>query len=77
MSYDSNQFSSLINNIRDACDKKDLELVTDAMAVSLANIGVSHNVEYEKFLFRILQIIAHVYAINDIETNSDGVDSVH
>jgi hypothetical protein len=77
MKYDSSQFSSLINNIRDACDKKDLELVTDAMAVSLANIGVSHNVEYEKFLFRILQIIAHVYAINDIETNSDGVDSVH
>jgi hypothetical protein len=54
-----------------------LELVTDALAVSLANTGISHNVEYEKFLFRILQIIAHVYAINDIETNSDGVDPVH
>lgn len=77
MKYDSNQFSSLIVAIRDACDKKDFELITDALAVSLANTGISHNVEYEKFLFRILQIIAHVYAINDINTNSDGVDPVH
>ena len=77
MKYDPSQFSSLIIAIRDACDKKDLELITDALAVSLANTGISHNVEYEKFLFRILRIIAHVYAINDTETNSDGVDSVH
>ncbi len=77
MNYDPNQFSSLINTIRDACDKKDFELITDVLAVSIANVGISHNAEYEKLLFRVLQIIAHVYAINDIETNSDGVDSVH
>jgi len=77
MKYDPHQFSSLINTIRDACDKKDLELITDALAVSIANIGISHNVEYEKFLFRVLKIIAQVYAINDTENNADGVDSVH
>jgi hypothetical protein len=59
------------------CSKKDLELITDALAVSIANTGILHNVEYEKFLFRVLKIIAHVYAINDTENNGDGVDSVH
>jgi len=76
MKYDPHQFSSLINSIGDACDKKNLELVVDALAVSIGNVGVSNNIPYEKFLQDVLKTITSIYVINDLNQNIDG-DAVH
>jgi hypothetical protein len=76
MKYDSSQFLSLINSIGDACDNKNLELVVDALAVSIANVGVSHNIPYEEFLQDILNTVISIYVINDLNQKADG-DSIH
>ena len=76
MKYDPHQFSSLINNIGDACDKKNLELVVDALAVSIGNVGVSNGIPYEEFLQDVLKTITSIYVINDLNQNIDG-DAVH
>jgi hypothetical protein len=76
MKYDSHQFSSLINSIGDACDKKNLELVVDALAVSIANVGVCNGIPYEEFLQDVLKTITSIYVINDLNQNIDG-DAIH
>ena len=76
MKYDSSQFSSLINTIGNACDNKSLDLVVDALAVSIANVGVSNNIPYEEFLQDVLKTITSIYVINDLNQNIDG-DAVH
>jgi len=76
MKYDPHQFSSLINTISDACDKKNLELVIDALSVSIGNVGVSNGIPYEKFLQDVLKTITSIYVINDLNQNIDG-DAVH
>ena len=76
MKYDSSQFSSLINTIGDACDNKSLDLVVDALAVSIANVGVFNNIPYEEFLQDVLKTITSIYVINDLNKNIDG-DAVH
>lgn len=76
MKYDPSQFSSLINTIGDACDNKSLDLVVDALAVSIANVGVSNNIPYEEFLQDVLKTITSIYVINDLNQNIDG-DAVH
>ena len=76
MTYDSSQFSSLINTIGNACDNKNLDLVVDALAVSIANIGVSHNIPYEEFLQEVLKTITSIYVIDELNQNIDG-DAVH
>jgi hypothetical protein len=76
MKYDSSQFSSLINTIGNACDNKNLDLVIDALSVSIANIGVSHDIPYEEFLQEVLKTITSIYVINDLNQNIDG-DAVH
>jgi hypothetical protein len=76
MKYDPHQFSSLINSIGDACDKKNLELVVDALAVSIGNVGVSNGIPYEEFLQDVLKTITSIYVINDLNQNIDG-DAVH
>jgi hypothetical protein len=76
MKYDSSQFSSLINTIGNACDNKNLELVIDALSVSIANVGVSNGIPYEEFLQDVLKTITSIYVINDLNQNIDG-DAVH
>lgn len=76
MSYDPNQFSSLINTIGSACNDKDLDLVTDALSVSIANVGVSYNIPYDDFLHRVLKVITSVYVVNDINSEIDD-DKIH
>jgi hypothetical protein len=76
MKYDSSQFSSLINTIGNACDNKNLELVVDALSVSIANVGVSNGIPYEEFLQDILKTITSVYVINDLNQQADG-ESIH
>ena len=76
MKYDSSQFSSLINTIGNACDNKSLDLVVDALAVSIANVGVFNNIPYEEFLQDVLKTITSIYVINDLNQNIDG-DAVH
>lgn len=76
MKYDSSQFSSLINTIGDACDNKSLDLVVDALAVSIANVGVFNNIPYEEFLQDVLKTITSIYVINDLNQNIDG-DAIH
>ena len=76
MKYDASQFSSLINTIGDACDNKSLDLVVDALAVSIANVGVFNNIPYEEFLQDVLKTITSIYVINDLNQNIDG-DAVH
>ena len=76
MKHDPNQFSSLINSIGDACDKKNLELVVDALAVSIANVGVCNGIPYEEFLQDVLKTITSIYVINDLNQNIDG-DAIH
>lgn len=76
MKYDPNQFSSLINAIGDACDNKSLDLVVDALAVSIANVGVSNNIPYEEFLQDVLKTITSIYVINDLNKDIDG-ESLH
>ena len=76
MKYDPHQFSSLINTISDACDKKNLELVVDALAVSIGNVGVSNGIPYEEFLQDVLETITSVYVINDLNQEADG-DAIH
>ena len=76
MNYDPSQFSSLINDIGNACDNKNLNLVVDALAVSIANVGISNNVPYEEFLQDILNIITSVYVVNDLNQQSDG-EAIH
>jgi len=76
MKHDPNQFSSLINSIGNACDNKNLKLVVDALAVSIANVGISHDIPYEEFLQDVLETITSVYVINDLNQQADG-DSIH
>ena len=76
MKHDPNQFSLLINSIGNACDNKNLELVIDALSVSIANVGVSNGIPYEEFLQDVLKTITSIYVINDLNQNIDG-DAVH
>lgn len=76
MTYDSSQFSSLVNEIGNACNDKDLEMVTDALAVSLGNIGISYEIPHDEFLHKILRIVTQIYIADDILNNTDG-ESVH
>lgn len=76
MKYDPSQFSSLINTIGNACDKKSLDLVVDVLAVSIANVGVSNNIPYEEFLQDVLKTITSIYVINDLNKDIDG-ESLH
>jgi hypothetical protein len=73
MANDSHQFSSLVNDIGNACDGKDVDMVIVALAVSIANVGVSQEIPYEKFLEKVLKVITSVYVIDDME--EDG--SIH
>lgn len=76
MKYDANQFSDLINVIGNAIDNKNLDLVIDALSVSIANVGVSNNIPYEKFLQEVLKTITSVYVINDLNKDIDD-ESLH
>lgn len=76
MKHDPNQFSSLINSIGNACDNKNLKLVVDALAVSIANFGICNGIPYEEFLQDVLETITSVYVINDLNQQADG-DSIH
>jgi len=76
MKHDPNQFSSLINSIGNACDNKNLKLVVDALAVSIANVGICNGIPYEEFLQDVLETITSVYVINDLNQEADG-DAIH
>ena len=76
MKYDSHHFSSLINSIGNACDNKNLELVIDALSVSIANVGICNGIPYEEFLQDVLKTITSVYVINDLNQEADG-DAIH
>lgn len=76
MTYDSSQFSSLVHEIGNACNDKDLEMVTDALAVALGNIGISYEIPHDEFLHKILRVITQIYIADDILNNADG-ESVH
>lgn len=64
---DSSQFSALMNDIGAVCNDKNLDLVITALSVSLANVGVSSNIEYELFLQKVLKVITAFYVVNDME----------
>ena len=65
-SKDPHQFSSLINAIGKTCNDKDVDMVIVALAVSIANVGISQEIPYEKFLEKVLKVITSVYVIDDI-----------
>jgi hypothetical protein len=75
MVNDSHQFSSLINSIGESCDNKDVDMVIVALAVSIANVGISQEIPYEKFLEKVLKVITSVYVIDEIGIDGDG--SIH
>ena len=74
-SKDPHQFSSLINAIGKTCDDKDVDMVIVALAVSIANVGISQEIPYEKFLEKVLRVITSIYVIDDIGIDGDG--SIH
>jgi len=53
-----------------------LELVVDALAVSIGNVGVCNGIPYEEFLQDVLKTITSIYVINDLNQNIDG-DAIH
>jgi len=71
MLNDSNQFSSLINAIGENCDNKDVDMVIVALAVSIANVGISQEIPYEKFLEKVLRVITSIYVIDEIGIDDD------
>jgi hypothetical protein len=75
MVNDSHQFSSLINAIGESCDNKDVDMVIVALAISIANVGISQEIPYEKFLEKVLKVITSVYVIDEIGIDGDG--SIH
>jgi hypothetical protein len=75
MVNDPNQFSSLVNAIGENCDNKDVDLVIVALAVSIANVGISQEIPYEKFLEKVLKVITSIYVIDEIGIDEDS--SIH
>jgi len=51
-------------------------LVVDALAVSIANVGICNGIPYEEFLQDVLETITSVYVINDLNQQADG-ESIH
>jgi len=76
MSYDSSQFSSLVDEIYKVCDNKDLEMTIDALAVVLGNIGISYEAPHDEFLHMILRVVTQIYIADNILNNADG-EPVH
>jgi hypothetical protein len=71
MVNDSNQFSSLVNAIGESCDNKEVDMVIVALAVSIANVGISQEIPYENFVEKVLRVITSVYVIDDIGIDDD------
>jgi hypothetical protein len=72
---DPHQFSALINAIGKTCDDKDVDMVIVALAISIANVGISQEIPYETFLQKVLKVITSVYVIDEMNIEDDG--SIH
>lgn len=78
MKKDPNQFSALVNIIGRSCHNKDVDMVIVALAVSIANVGISQRIPYEDFLEKVYSIITSVYVIDEIDIDEiDDDTSVH
>jgi len=75
MVNDSNQFSSLVNAIGESCDNKEVDMVIVALAVSIANVGISQEIPYENFVEKVLKVITSIYVIDEISIDENS--SIH